>query len=125
MLFPGTKNSNIVIDVGLFSLESSECVKLLGITIDSGLTFYPHVQDICSKAAQKTKTILRIRSFLNQDQADLLFNSFILSAFNIGDVPLDRVPFFTLESHLGCLFSPRVPFRVSKALSVRCSYTNS
>ena len=46
MLFPGTKNSNIVLNVGHFALESSECVKLLGITIDSGLTFYPHVQDL-------------------------------------------------------------------------------
>ena len=81
MLFPGTKNSNIVLEVGLFSLESSECVKLLGITIDTGLTFYSHVQDICSKASQKTKTMFRFRSFLNQDQADFLFNSFILSAF--------------------------------------------
>ena len=81
MLFPGTKNADIVLDIDQFSLKSSECVKLLGITFDSGLTFYPHIQEICKKASQKTKTILRIRSFLTQTQADLLFNSFILCNF--------------------------------------------
>ena len=81
LLFPGTKNANIVINLGQYPLESSECVKLLGVSIDSGLTFYPHIQDICSKASSKIKTILRIRSFLSQDQADLLFNSFVLSSF--------------------------------------------
>ena len=81
LLFPGTKNANIVLNVDKFLLKSSESVNLLGITIDNGLTFYSHIQDICTKASQKTKTMLRFRSFLNQDQADLLFNSFILSTF--------------------------------------------
>ena len=81
MLFPGTKNANIVFDIGQFSLLSSESVKLLGITIDIDLAFYPHIQDICNKASIKTKTIFRIRSFLNQDQADFLYNSFVLSNF--------------------------------------------
>ena len=81
VLFPGTKNANIQIKVGNILLKSSETVKLLGVTIDSGLTFYPHVQDICNKAAQKTKTIFRFRSYLYQEQADFLVHSFILSAF--------------------------------------------
>ena len=81
MLFPGTKNANISIDIGNFSLISSENANLLGITIDSALSFYAHIQDLCNKASQKTKTILRMRSYLNQDQADLIFNSFILSTF--------------------------------------------
>ena len=51
------------------------------MTIDSGLTFYPHIQDICNKALQKIKAILRIRHFLSQEQADVLCHSFILSAF--------------------------------------------
>ena len=81
VFFPGTKNASIEMDVGNILLKSSENVKLLGVSIDSSLTFYPHVQDICNKAAQKTKTILRFRSYLNQEQADFLVNSFILSAF--------------------------------------------
>ena len=76
MLFPGTKNANIVLDVGHFSLESSECVKLLGITIDTGLTFYSHVQDICSKASQKTKTMFRFRQV--QNAYYLLLNTYYL-----------------------------------------------
>ena len=60
----------IEIDVGNILLKSPENVKLLGVSIDSSLSFYPHVQDICNKAAQKTNTIFRFRSYLNQEQAD-------------------------------------------------------
>ena len=81
MLFPGTKNANIVLDVGQFLLNSSENVKLLGVTIDSGLSFYPYIQDICNKASQKIKAKFRIRHLLSQQQSDVLFHSFILSAF--------------------------------------------
>ena len=80
MLFPGTKNTNIELNLGPFTLKSSEHVKLLGVTIDS-LCFYPHIQNICSKVLKKTKTILRIRSILSQKQANFLFNSYISSAF--------------------------------------------
>ena len=79
LIFPGTKEANLSIKIGSFDLDSSETVKLLGVIIDSQLSFYPHVQDICKKISIKTKIILRIRPYLNQDQADLLFNCYILS----------------------------------------------
>ena len=37
--------------------------KLLGINIDHKLSFLPHVDDICQKASQKTKGLLRIRNY--------------------------------------------------------------
>ena len=79
LIFPGTRNANIIINIGSFDLNSSETVKLLGVTIDSQLSFLPHVKDICKKVSTKTKVILRIRAYLDQDQADTLFNSYILS----------------------------------------------
>ena len=79
LIFPGTKNANISIKIGSFDLNSSETVILLGVYIDSQLSFYPHVQDICKKISIKTKIILRIRIYLDQSQADVLFNCYILS----------------------------------------------
>ena len=45
-IFLGTKKDSIVIKVGSSSIESSKCVKPLGITIDNQLTFYPHTGDL-------------------------------------------------------------------------------
>ena len=63
-IFLGTKNDSIVLKVGSSSIESSKCVKLLGITIDNQLTFYPHILEICKKASSKSKALLRIRNYL-------------------------------------------------------------
>ena len=57
-------------------------VKLLGITIDRRLSFFPHVEEICNKANQKTKALLRIRNYLSFKQARLLSNAYIISAFS-------------------------------------------
>ena len=44
--------------------------------------FYPHSLDMCKKASKKTKALLRIRCYLTQNQADLLYSSHIMSPFN-------------------------------------------
>ena len=81
MIFPGTVDSNITIKIGTSAVISSNAVNLLGVKIDGQLTFEPHVKEVCKKTSQKTKALLRIRSYLNQKQT-LLVNSYILSAFN-------------------------------------------
>lgn len=81
-IFLGTKDSNINIEIGTNVITSSKEVKLLGVTIDRQLSFFPHVSQICRKASAKTKALRRIRSYLTQNQADLLFSSFIMSPFN-------------------------------------------
>ena len=82
MIFPGIKNCTYSITVGTNVIKCSDVVKLLGVNIDSQLTFYPHIKEVCKKASQKTKALLRVRSCLSQSQADVLINSYILSAFN-------------------------------------------
>ena len=82
LIFPGTVNSNIAINIGTNVVMSSDIVKLLGVKIDSQLTFDPHIKEVCKKASQKTRALLRLRNHLNQKQTDLLVNSYILSAFN-------------------------------------------
>ena len=57
-------------------------VKLLGITIDSNLSFDKHVSNICKKAARQINVLSRLCSNLNLDTRILIYKSFILSNFN-------------------------------------------
>ena len=83
VIFPGTeRSSNNVIKIGDLIFPSTEEVKLLGITFDRQLTFYPHIQNMCKAASNKIKALLRIRSFLTQNQTDLILNAYVFSAFN-------------------------------------------
>ena len=80
-IFPGAENK-IYVDIGPKKIESSNQVKLLGVILDSQLSFYPHVKELCKKASAKTKALRRIRNYLTQDQANRLFDTYIMSSFN-------------------------------------------
>ena len=80
MLFGTRKPSKIEIEE--FQLQSAKSVSLLGITTYHNLTFHTHISNICKTAEAEVKSISRIRNALDQKQAKLLNNSFILSQFN-------------------------------------------
>ena len=82
VIFPGSDNSQLGLVINNKFIASSNCVKLLGVSIDYKLTFATHIEEMCTKVSQKTKGLLRIRNYLNINQANLLCNSFILSYFN-------------------------------------------
>ena len=82
LIFAGTENCGLSIKIGTSTVTCSNVVKLLGVTIDSQLTFYHHIQEVCKKALQKIKALLRIRNYLSQPQTDILLNSYIRSAFD-------------------------------------------
>ena len=63
------------------TIKSSDTVELLGITLDKNINFKQHIQNICRKANSKTKTLLRIRKFLNLEQAQVLAEAYISSNF--------------------------------------------
>ena len=81
LIFPGTSNANISIECGNISIKSVEVVKLLGVQIDSKLSFLPHVKELCKKSNQKIRALRRIRPFITKNKAKLLVNSYILSPF--------------------------------------------
>ena len=76
------KRITLKIEIELFQLESAESVKLLGITIDHDLACDTHESNICKTTSAKVKSLSRIRNALDEKQANLLYNSFILSQFN-------------------------------------------
>ena len=63
------------------TIKSSDTVELLGITLDKNINFKRHIQNICRKANNKTKALLRIRKFLNLEQAQVLAEAYISSNF--------------------------------------------
>ena len=63
-------------------LESKSDVKLLGVHIDSKLSFDLHVSEICKRAGRKLNVLGRLSKTLDVKAKFMLFNSFVLSDFN-------------------------------------------
>ena len=63
------------------SSETSESVKSLGIEIHNHLNFETFLQSVRLQDNQKN-TLSRLKFFLNEDQRNLIANSFIYSSFN-------------------------------------------
>ena len=103
IIFPGTENSNIALNINGEIIGSSNIVTLLGIDIDDTLSFQPYVKKLCKRANQKTNALLRIRHYLNIKKAKYLFNAFVMSPFNY--CPLVWM-FCGKQSHTHSKFNP-------------------
>ena len=57
-------------------------VKLLGINIDSKLTFYDHVAKVCRKAAMQINIMKRLGKYLDFNGRLTIYDSFFLPNFN-------------------------------------------
>ena len=75
-------NSVIKMLVDNKTIQNSDTVYLLGITLDSNLNLLPHVTNMCKSVNQRTDALNRIRGNISQEKATRLGNSFILSIFN-------------------------------------------
>jgi len=82
LIYPGTFNANLSLSINNIKINSVEEVKLLGVKIDTKLSFIPHVTELCKKSNQKLRALRRVRKFLSEDQTKLLVNAYILSPFN-------------------------------------------
>ena len=68
-----TVNGNVV--------RSEASVKLLGVVIDSKLSFKNHISVICKKAARQVNVLLRLSKYLSYSCKMQIYDSFILSNF--------------------------------------------
>ena len=64
----------------------SKSVKLLGVEIDFKLTFENHISNICKIVNNKTNAFMRIRSYLNIENAQKIASAYIFSQFNYCDL---------------------------------------
>ena len=81
VMFLGSGGEGLSINIGNFKIQGTNTVKLLGVTLDRKLSFSNHISDICSKADNKIRALLRIRKFLNTRKALQLCDAFIMSHF--------------------------------------------
>ena len=62
--------------------SNSTYERLLGVTIDSKLSFNTHVDDVCKKTSLKLNALSRITPHLDFKKKKSLINSFFISQFN-------------------------------------------
>lgn len=72
---------NLFAMIDSHKITNSEHVKLLGITIDNGLSFNQHVTKLCKKATQKLHALSRVCGHMDIKQRRTIMKSFILSQF--------------------------------------------
>ena len=75
------KNEDLTINISDHVIKNTESQKLLGIEIDSKLTFNCHVSNLCRKASQKLHALSRVSKYMTFSQRKIIFCSFILSQF--------------------------------------------
>ena len=63
-------------------IENTQNEKLLGLTIDSKLSFDKHIQKICSRESAKLKALARIVPFMNITKRKILMNAFFNAQFS-------------------------------------------
>ena len=61
--------------------ESQKEQVLLGITIDSNLTFENHISNICKRASQKLNALARVATYMNMQKRRIIMKSFVTSQF--------------------------------------------
>ena len=61
------------------TINSENCVKLLGIEIDNKLSFDKHISNPCKKASNQLNAIGRIQKYTGFKEKEVLLNSFVLS----------------------------------------------
>ena len=79
LLLSGNKKLEANIDDNIIVSEQQQ--ELLGISIDSNLSFENHVTNICKKTSQKINALARISPFMDVSQRRVILKSFITSQF--------------------------------------------
>ena len=80
LLFTG--NHEVSVNFNEFEIESSKNKKLLGISIDTTLSFEHHVTSLCKKASQKLHALARIAHYMDFKKRRSLMKAFVISQFN-------------------------------------------
>ena len=77
LLLSGCSRATATIDNSF--IESEDEQVLLGITIDSNLTFENHINSICKKVSQKLNAVARIVPYMNMQKRRTIMKSFVTS----------------------------------------------
>ena len=71
----------VTVRIGNVDVVNSSEEKLLGVQIDSRLSFNNHVSKLCQKASNKLYALARISPYMGQNKLRALMRAFITSQF--------------------------------------------
>ena len=78
-------NRNGVIDANLsindVNVESTDSIKVLGVTLDAKLNFNEHIKNLCNRASHQINALKRISRYLDIDGRLRIYQAFIKSNF--------------------------------------------
>ena len=81
LLVCGHKYESMICKIGNTQIIETHLVKLLGIKIDSELTFNKHMEIVCKKASQKLNALSRLCALIPFHKRKMLMNAFFDSQF--------------------------------------------
>ena len=74
-------DNTLSVNVDKYKIFNKGSEKLLGITIDSKLSFDEHVRLLCKKATQKLHALARVARYMNLPQRRMIMKAFVNSQF--------------------------------------------
>ena len=77
-----TGNYEVSTNINEFESESNKKEKLLGISIDTTLSFGHHIISLCKKASRKLHMLARITHYMDCEKQRFLMKAFLTSQFN-------------------------------------------
>ena len=78
----GDKSKDHSVKVGQALTEQNAEEKLHGVTLDKGLPFETHTQQLCVKASQKLHALTRVFPLMYSKKLVAIMNAFITSQFS-------------------------------------------
>ena len=79
-----TRDTVVPAKIEELDVKNSRGEKLLGVKIDTKLSFENYVSSLCKKASQKLHALARIVNFMDLAKRTSLMKAFITSQFNYG-----------------------------------------
>ena len=76
-----SRNVRAAAKIGNNYIESEKKQMLLGIMIDSKLTFENHISNICKITSQKLNALARVTPYMNIQKRRIIMKSFVTSQF--------------------------------------------
>ena len=77
-----TSHEKETIKIGSHEIANTKREKLLGVHLDSGLSFDYHISEICKKSSRKVCALARVTSCMSLSKKRSLMNAFFNSQFN-------------------------------------------
>ena len=78
MLLSQVKGKTINVTIDGHCITNCKNLKLLGVTVDSDLTFRPHIQEICKNASKEIGVLSRLKNLLSTNTKLHLYKYAIL-----------------------------------------------